>query len=100
MTERKPMSRDEMLVCIINHYGIKHQEEKAVEEMAELTKELVKKWHCHDREEGIQLIRNIREEVADVYVMMLQLMKLCDEELVMEIVDEKIKRTVEEMQNE
>lgn len=96
----KKLNMDAALVEVIEHFGVKHQEEKAIEEMAELSKELVKKWHCTEREEGIRIVKNIREEVADVYVMIRQLMLMCNKELVEEIAAQKVSRTLEVIDSE
>ena len=39
------MIDDKKLLQLIKHYGLEHQERKAVEEMAELTVELIKLWN-------------------------------------------------------
>lgn len=51
----------------IGRYGKKHQMEKAVEEMSELTKEIIKNLH------GAANMGNICEELADVEITLEQL---------------------------
>lgn len=53
---------DKLLLKAIDHYGKDNQVKKAVEEMAELTKALCK-----------GDIENIKEEIADVWIMLYQL---------------------------
>ena len=53
----------------ITTYGIKNQEDVAIEEMSELTKELIK----NRRNITGHNSKNIREEIVDVYIMLLQL---------------------------
>ena len=56
---------DKMIDKIINHYGKEHQRMKACEELAELQVALF-----HD------YIDDIKEEVADVYIMLEQIVKI------------------------
>ena len=60
-----------------------------IEEMSELTKALCK----HNR--GKTDIENIKEEIADVHIMLMQMLMLfeIDEEEFLKVIDEKIKRT-------
>ena len=52
----------------VRTFGKQHQEDIAIEEMAELTKELIK-----NRRYGENFNRaNIHEEIADVYIMLCQ----------------------------
>lgn len=53
----------------ITTYGTKNQEDVAIEEMSELTKELIK----NRRNITGHNSKNIREEIVDVYIMLLQL---------------------------
>ena len=53
---------DKLLLKAIDHYGKENQVKKAVEEMAELTKALCK-----------GDVENIKEEIADVQIMLWQL---------------------------
>ena len=54
------------LLNAINKYGIDHQFDIAIEEMAELTKEIIK------RKRGFKNDSQICEEIADVLIMMHQ----------------------------
>lgn len=83
---------------IIEHFGHKKQEIKAIEEMSELTKELCKKLLT----KGDRLA--IIDEIADVSLMLMQLILMYGcEELVEKVMDEKIFRTlkyIEELKGE
>ena len=100
MTRNSQPSFEESLQLIIDYYGEVHQEEKAIEEMAELTKEIVKSWQCDSEDELYDIIDNIHEELADVYVMVNQLMLIYDNDIVMKNVDEKIARTLGRIEGE
>ena len=79
----------EQLETIVGFYGVECQKVKAIEEMWELIKAICK----ND-------IENIKEEMADVYVMLSQLQIIygfSDEEIE-KIKKGKIKRTLETIQ--
>lgn len=80
----------EQLKAIINYYGVTNQKTKAIEEMSELIKAICK----ND-------VKNIKEEMADVYVMLLQLRMIYgfSSEEIEEIKKEKIERTIERMKD-
>ena len=85
-----------MLKKAICKYGKQAQLDVAVEEMAELTKEIIKS------KRGASNYHQIVEELADVYIMMTQ-MKLIygiyDEELI-NAMDLKIARLEKRLQND
>ena len=66
--------RDIMRLAI-DTYGEINQMEKAIEEMAELTKALIKlkQVNLGDNEETTFKVMNVEEEIADVLIMMEQL---------------------------
>lgn len=74
---------------ILNHYGILHQKSKAIEELAELIVALQK-----DILEGKeQHSRAVLEEIADVHIMLTQLLDdESDKTTVSLIADKKLKR--------
>ena len=76
---------------IINHYGHTTQFNKAVEELAELTRALVR----DDR-------NNVIEEIADVYIMLeqLKIMGGISDDLINYVIDQKLNRTIERMNHE
>ena len=79
----------EQLISIINHYGKENQIRKAVEELDEL-KEALNENHTKD---------HIIEEMADVLVMLTQLALIydIDPEVVDDMMEYKIDRTIERM---
>ena len=81
----------EKLKTIINHYGHTNQFNKAVEELSELIRALVR----DDKD-------NLIEEMADVYIMLEQLLIMCDiPEVIMDYsINQKIERTLERMEND
>lgn len=83
---------------IADHYGLRAQSLKLIEEMAELTQSL-SKLLIDPYDEGID--ENVEEEVADVNIMLKQLIYLCSiEDKVNKIMHQKITRQLERMKNE
>lgn len=88
------MSTKEKLTKIINHYGSELQLDIAIEEMSELTKEICK------YKRGKQNVKEIAEEMADVYVILDQLRLICEIPVaeIENIYNAKIERTLERME--
>ena len=82
---------EEKLLEIIAFYGYDKQKLKAIEEMSELTKAICK----DDRE-------NIIEELADVKIMIAQLMLIynIDVEEVFKVMDAKVERTMNRIERQ
>ena len=80
---------------IANFYGIKSQSLIAIEEMSELTKEL-----CKDQR-GYNRLKEITEELADVSIMVEQLICLydCNDE-VSKMIDYKLERQLRRIEQE
>lgn len=79
---------------IARHYGLEEQSRQCIEEMAELTV-AINKVHRHWSDENID---NMIEEMADVQIMLNQLIYLTDSrEQVNKIMQEKIQRQLERM---
>lgn len=90
--------QEAVLKRAIDYYGIDNQLTKAVEEMAELTKEICKLKIAGQNFNGADLIRakqHILEEKADVYIMLMQLDLYFGESLA--YIDAKIARLKEGM---
>lgn len=90
--------QEAVLKKALTHYGIDNQLTKAVEEMAELTKEICKLKIAGQNFNGADLIRakqHILEEKADVYIMLMQLDLYFGESLA--YIDAKIARLKERM---
>lgn len=81
---------------ILNHYGIMHQKSKTIEELAELIVALQK-----DILEGKEEhSRAVLEEIADVHIMLTQLLDdESDKTEVSRIVDKKLKRQIRRIKN-
>lgn len=92
------MEQRKDLEDIIKHYGREHQQLKAVEEMAELTQAIAK--HLNADDPIGPTLENVKEELADVKVMVDQLLIIYGEDNVLEIVKEKIERQKVRMLNE
>lgn len=81
--------------AIANFYGIDSQSLIAIEEMSELTKELCKDQRGYDRNKGII------EELADVSIMIEQLIALYDcKKEVSDMIDYKVNRQLRRMEHE
>ena len=80
---------------IADHYGIKHQAYQAIQEMAELIKELTD--NINDGEKNIE---EIEKETADVLVMIIQLIYLYGMDNTLDIMLKKIKRQKKRMKKE
>ena len=93
---------------IKNHYNYDAQSRQAIEEMAELTQAINKKWRvetnaCYATSETARnenWDEHIAEEIADVYICLKQLeMYLGIGKNVEEYIDMKIDRTLKRMEN-
>lgn len=90
--------QEAVLKRALDHYGTDNQLTKAVEEMAELTKEICKLKIAGQNFNGADLIQarqNLLEEKADVYIMLMQLDLYFGESLA--YIDAKIARLKEWM---
>lgn len=78
----------------IRIYGIRRQIDKAIEEMAELIKALMKDRH---EERTLPESMSVREEIADVFVVLSELVMIFDrnETEIQKILDFKINRLAE-----
>lgn len=84
----------EKLQKIIEFYGDKNQEQIAIEEMAELTQAICKHWrYCNDK-----TTNNLREELADVKIMVAQLEMMYGN--VDDIIEYKIGRQIKRIEQE
>ncbi len=91
------MKKYQKNVChlIANHYGIANQMPIAIEEMSELTKEICKYIRGNDN------LNDIVEEIADVQIMVEQLISLFGiESKVNEMIDYKMLRQMQRMEQE
>lgn len=82
---------------ILDHYGIEHQKAKTIEELAELIVALQKNL-LSDTDD---LSKEVLEEIADVEIMILQLLSYKGDFLkVCEIMDRKIERQLNRIKEE
>lgn len=89
------MDEQEIYKSAIEKYGANHQMMMAIEEMAELTKELCKNMRGRKNKE------QIAEEIADVQIMLEQMKILFDcETAVCFYQDEKLQRLQKRIENE
>lgn len=98
------ISKDQQVVLkqVISTWGIDAQHDMAIEEMSELTKAILKFRRAKTYEQKIECENNIIEEIADVKIMIAQLEMMfvdggIDAPLVQEIIDSKIKRVEQKL---
>lgn len=88
----------EVLQKAIDTYGNLAQEEMAIEEMSELTKAIVKRHRAKDKGSYDNAMDNIAEEMADVIIMLTQLLMIYENRReVQQAVDEKVQRLAERL---
>lgn len=93
--------RPEVLQQAIDTYGSHAQEEMAIEEMSELTKAIVKRHRAKDKPSYDRAMNNIAEEMADVIIMLTQLLMFYgNRKDVQRAVDEKVKRLAGRLESE
>lgn len=96
------MGLKEKIKRIAEHYGYSKQKMIAIEELSELTKAICKLERADvDKPEYVERFKDVLEEIADVEIMIIQLIHLmnCDEK-VEQIISEKVERQLERMKNE
>ena len=82
---------------ILDHYGIEHQKAKTIEELAELIVAIQK--NLLSNTDGLS--REVLEEIADVEIMILQLLSYEGEfSIVYEIMDQKLGRQLDRIKEE
>lgn len=93
--------RPEVLQQAIDTYGSRAQEEMAIEEMAELTKAIVKRHRAGDKASYDKAMSSITEEMADVIIMLTQLLMFYgNRKDVQKTIDEKVKRLAGRLDSE
>lgn len=82
---------------ILQHYGLQHQKSKAIEELGELIVALQK--NLLSGQDGLS--KDVLEEIADVHIMISQLLDdEGDRTTVSLIVEKKLKRQLRRIKNE
>ena len=83
---------------IADHYGKDAQIDQTLEELAELATAL---HHLKKKPESEDILDNVHEEMADVYIMLHQLMHLIDPECItIDWMEHKLDRQEERIKNE
>lgn len=78
----------EVLKAALDTYGIRSQQDVAIEEMSELTKAIIKS----RRNPSVPVTENLLEEIADALIMLEQLTMHYGTEYIAEFIQEKIIR--------
>ena len=90
------MTRQETYRQILDCFGNTMQCIVAIEEMSELQKELCKYLRGLQYHDYAEVLADVREEIADVQIMLDQLKMIFDDgETVEKIIDEKLQRTID-----
>lgn len=90
------------IIEISEFYGYDAQSRQLIEEMAELTQAINKAWRMgNDFDNLLVQKRNIKEEIADVYIMLEQMKYLLNiyEDDIETIINRKILRQLERINN-
>ena len=91
------MKMSDLAKQILIHYGLRHQKSKAIEELAELVVALQKDLLVEKK----GLSREVKEEIADVHIMLMQLLdNESDKVEVSCIVHKKLKRQIRRIKRE
>lgn len=95
------IERPEVLQEAIETWGMLAQTDMAIEEMSELTKAILKYRRAYGKAEGEAAKENIREEIADVFIMLTQLLMIFGgREDVQRTIDEKVNRLARRLKSE
>lgn len=87
---------------IIEHYGVNHQQRKLAEEVFELQEAIFANWYDVDGVTNVGYVEHIREEIADVTVVLKQIQyyyEIPDEEIE-DVMKYKVQRTLKRMEKE
>ena len=74
------IDRIAVLESAISVFGLRPQKDMAIEEMSELTKAICKERRARTKTERAEARANIIEEIADVYIMLQQLIMIYDQD--------------------
>lgn len=77
----------------VRKYGVDAQDDIAIEEMSELTKAIIK----NRRYKTFATLESIYEELADVYIMLEQVMMSLDKDRVQNYINSKLERLNERL---
>jgi NTP pyrophosphatase (non-canonical NTP hydrolase) len=82
-----------IMLTALSRYGVDAQDDIAIEEMSELTKAIIK----NRRYKTFATLENLYEELADVYIMLEQIMTSLDKDRVQSYVNSKLERLSERL---
>ena len=82
-----------IMLQALSRYGVDAQDDIAIEEMSELTKAIIK----NRRYKTFATLENLYEELADVYIMLEQIMMSLDKDRVQSYIDSKLERLNERL---
>lgn len=82
-----------IMLNALKRYGVDAQDDIAIEEMSELTKAIIK----NRRYKTFATLESIYEELADVYIMLEQIMMSLDKDRVQSYVNSKLERLNERL---
>jgi NTP pyrophosphatase (non-canonical NTP hydrolase) len=82
-----------IMLNALKKYGVDAQDDIAIEEMSELTKAIIK----NRRYKTFATLENLYEELADVYIMLEQIMMSLDKDRVQSYVNSKLERLNERL---
>ena len=101
------MTREEKIATIARFYGYEPQSRQCIEEMAELTQAINKLWRKSQKAvspknpEMVQARGSVIEELADVQIMIWQMMQLLDaEDEVDDAISVKLDRQIARIEHE
>ena len=83
----------QIMLHALRKYGVDSQDDIAIEEMSELTKAIIK----NRRYRNFDTLENMYEELADVFIMMEQVLMSLDKDRVQNYIDQKLKRLNERL---
>ena len=93
---------EEDLLKIINHYGVKKQLKYMHSEYYELDEAILANWYDVDGVTDVGYVEHIREEIADIMVMLKQIQyyyEIPDEEIE-DVMKYKIQRQIERIEQD
>lgn len=82
-----------IMLQALSRYGVDAQDDIAIEEMSELTKAIIK----NRRYKTFATLENLYEELADVYIMLEQIMMSLDKDRVQSYINSKLERLNERL---
>ena len=83
----------QIMVNALRKYGVDAQDDIAIEEMSELTKAIIK----NRRYKTFSMLENLYEELADVSIMLEQMMMSLDKDRVQVYINQKLERLNERL---